>query len=103
MLNFVEGASVYIVSNFLINEGRTKTEDRLPIEIELSALKQCLREQFTAPMRIEANQLAQIASQSARLAVGKLTSLKTAKLSENLPRATRRLAVQLHTGHFPIT
>ena len=89
------------------NEGRTKTENKLPIEFELksslSALKRGLREQFTAPMRIEANHLTEITSRSAKLAVGKLTSLKTAKLLESLPRATRSLAVQLRTGHFPIT
>ena len=54
-------------------------------------------------MRIEANHLTEITSRSAKLAVGKLTSLKTAKLLECLPRATRSLAVQLRTGHFPIT
>ena len=32
-----------------------------------------------------------------------MTSLKTAKMLESLPRATRSLAVQLRTGHFPIT
>ena len=54
-------------------------------------------------MRIEANYLAEITSQSAKLAVSKLTSLKTAKLLENLPRVTRSLPVQLRIGHFPIT
>ena len=89
------------------NEGRTRIENKLPVDFELkqslSALKRGLREQITAPMRVEANHLAEITSQSARLAVGKLTSLKTAKLLESLPRATRSLAVQLRTGHFPIT
>ena len=89
------------------NEGRKRIESKLPVDFELkrslSALKQGLREQITSPMRVEANHLAEITSQSARLAVGKLTSLKTAKLLESLPRATRSLAVQLRTGHFPIT
>ena len=84
-----------------------KTENKLPIEFELksslSALKRGLREQFTAPMRIEANHLTEITSRSAKLAVGKLTSLKTAKLLESLPMATSSLAVQHRTGHFPIT
>ena len=47
--------------------------------------------------------LAEITSQSAKLAMGRLTSSKTAKLLESLPRATRCLAVQLRSGHFPIT
>ena len=89
------------------NEGITNIENKLPVDFELkhslSALKRGLREQITALMRIEANHLAEITFQSARLAVGKLTSLKTAKPLENLPRATRSLAVQLRTGHFPIT
>ena len=71
------------------NEGRTKTENKLPIEFELksslAALKRGLSEQITAPMQVEANHLAEITSQSARLAVGKLTSLKTAKLLEGRP------------------
>ena len=54
-------------------------------------------------MRIEANHLIEITSQSACLALGKLMSLKTAKLLENLPRATHSLVVQLRTGHFPLT
>ena len=90
-----------------VKEGRTRIENKLPVDFELkrslSAFKRGLREQITAPMRVEANHLAEITSQSARLAVGKLTSLKTAKLLESLPRATRSLAVQLRTGHFPIT
>ena len=53
------------------NEGRTKTENKLPIEFELKtsllALKRGLREQFTAPMRIEANHLAHTTSRSAKL------------------------------------
>ena len=89
------------------NEGRTKIENKLPVDFELkhslSALKRGLREQITAPMRIEANRLVEITSQSARIAVGRLTSSKTSKLLEGLPRATRCLAVQLRSGHFPIT
>ena len=54
-------------------------------------------------MRIKANHLIELTSQSPRLTVGKLMSLKTAKLLENLPRATHSLTVQLRTGHFPIT
>ena len=71
------------------NEGRTKIENKLPVDFELkrslSALKRGLREQITAPMRIEANHLAEITSQSVRLAVGTFTSLKTAKLLEGRP------------------
>ena len=54
-------------------------------------------------MQLIYSTLVEITSQSARIAVGRPTSSKTAKLLEGLPRATRCLAVQLRTGHFPIT
>ena len=89
------------------NEGRTKCNHYTNIDFTLStsysAMRRRMRERYTAPLKIEASKLSVIKSNTSKTSAGKLTAAKTAKLLNELPRATRCLATQLRTGHFPTT
>ena len=89
------------------NEGRTKCNNYTNIDFTLStsysAMRRRMRERYTAPLKIEASKLSVIKSNTSKTSAGKLTAAKTAKLLNELPRATRCLATQLRTGHFPTT
>ena len=89
------------------NEGRTNKDHRLEVGFDLrrslAVTRRQVRSDITAPMRIEANRLRGMTSRAVKISTGNLTSAKTAKLLASLPRATRCLATQLRSGHFPTT
>ncbi|TIB26030.1 hypothetical protein E3P86_04163, partial [Wallemia ichthyophaga] len=89
------------------NKGRANHGNGFVLDIELrtscSVTRRNLHETLTAPMRVEGNTLTGLTSRTARTAKGNLSSIKTAKLLESVPRATRCLATQLRSGHFPTT
>ena len=89
------------------NEGRTNYKHYTKIDFALrtsySAMRRRMRERYTAPLKIEASKLSVLKSNTSKISAGKLTAAKTAKILNELPRATRCLATQLRTGHFPTT
>ncbi|EIM22495.1 hypothetical protein WALSEDRAFT_32166 [Wallemia mellicola CBS 633.66] len=57
-------------------------------------MRRTMRERYAAPLKIEASKLSVIKSNTSKTSAGKLTAAKTAKILNELPRAT---------CHFPTT
>ncbi|TIC34366.1 hypothetical protein E3Q08_04473, partial [Wallemia mellicola] len=74
------------------NEGRTKCNHYTNIDFTLrtsySAMRRRMRERYTAPLKIEASKLSVIKSNTSKTSAAKLTAAKTAKILNELPRAT---------------
>ncbi|TIB62392.1 hypothetical protein E3P78_02424 [Wallemia ichthyophaga] len=90
------------------NEGWTRPTHRtmwsqLTLKTSYSAMRRRMRERYTASLKVEASKISDIKSNAAKTSAGRLTAAKTAKIFNELPRATRCLATQLRSGHYPTT
>ncbi|TIB30550.1 hypothetical protein E3P84_03309 [Wallemia ichthyophaga] len=90
------------------NDGRTLPIHRtmwchLTLKTSYSAMRSRMRERYTAPLKVDASKISDIKFNAAKTSAGRLTAAKTAKILNELPRATRCLTTQLRSGHLPAT
>ncbi|TIC13367.1 hypothetical protein E3Q13_03948 [Wallemia mellicola] len=105
-LNWIPGhTGIYAkeLADRTANEGRTKCNHYTNIDFALrtscSTIRRRMRERYTAPLKIEASKLSVIKSNTSKTSAGKLTAAKTAKILNELPRATRTCGVDDSISH----